>query len=77
MKGGVPGVTRIKNLPASAGDAILMPGSGRSPGKEMAIHSRILIWEMPWTEEPGRLESMGSQKNQAQLSNQRTTTTRR
>ena len=77
MKGGVPGVTRIKNLPASAGDAILMPGSGRSPGKEMAIHSRILIWEMPWTEEPGRLESMGSQKNQARLSNQRTTTTRR
>ena len=30
--------------------------------KEMAIHSSILAWEIPWTEEPGRPESMGSQK---------------
>ena len=28
--------------------------------KEMAIHSRILAWKIPWTEEPGRLQSMGS-----------------
>ena len=28
--------------------------------KEMATHSRILAWEIPWTEEPGRLQSMGS-----------------
>ena len=28
--------------------------------KEMATHSCILVWEMPWTEEPGRLQSMGS-----------------
>ena len=30
--------------------------------KEMAPHSRILAWRIPWTEEPGRLQSMGSQK---------------
>ena len=30
--------------------------------KEMAIHSRIIAWKMPWTEEPGRLQSMGSQR---------------
>ena len=29
--------------------------------KEMATHSRILAWEIPWTEEPGSLQSMGSQ----------------
>ena len=29
--------------------------------KEMATHSRILVWRIPWTEEPGRLRSMGSQ----------------
>ena len=30
--------------------------------KEMATRSRILAWEIPWTEEPGRLQSMGSQR---------------
>ena len=30
--------------------------------KEMAIHSSILAWEIPWTEKPGRLQSMGSQR---------------
>ena len=30
--------------------------------KEMAIHSRILAWKIPWTEEPGRLQFMGSQR---------------
>ena len=29
--------------------------------KEMAIHSRTIAWKIPWTEEPGRLQSMGSQ----------------
>ena len=40
--------------------------------KEMATHSRILAWEIPWTEEPGRLQSIGSQKSQTQLSNEKT-----
>ena len=30
--------------------------------KEIAIHSSMIAWEMPWTEEPGRLQSMGLQK---------------
>ena len=32
--------------------------------KELAAHSSILAWEIPWTEEPGKLQSMGSQKSQ-------------
>ena len=32
--------------------------------KEMATHSSTLAWDIPWIEEPGRLESMGSQKSQ-------------
>ena len=41
--------------------------------KEMAIHSSILAWEIPWTEEPGGLQSMGLQ-SQTWLSNKTTTT---
>ena len=37
--------------------------------KEMATHSSILAWEIPQTEEPGGLQSMGSQKSQTQFSN--------
>ena len=37
--------------------------------KGMAPHSSILAWNVPWTEEPGGLQSMGSQKSQTQLSN--------
>ena len=36
--------------------------------KEMATHCSILAWEIPWTEEPGGLQSMGSQKSQTRLS---------
>ena len=35
----------------------------------MATHSSIVAWRIPWTEEPGRLQTMGSQENQTQLSN--------
>ena len=35
----------------------------------MATHSSILAWRIPWTEEPGRLQSMGFTKSQTQLSN--------
>ena len=48
----------VKNLPANVGDirdARLIPGSGRSPGDDVAIHCSILAWEIPWTEEPGGL----------------------
>ena len=37
--------------------------------KEMATHFSILAWEIPWKEEPGRLQSMGSQKSDTRLSN--------
>ena len=36
--------------------------------EEMAIYSSMLAWEIPWTEEPGGLQSMGLQKSQIQLS---------
>ena len=35
--------------------------------KEMATHSSILAWEIPWTEEPGGLQSVESQKSQTQI----------
>ena len=46
----------VKKLPThvvDAGDAGLTPGSGRPLEEEMATHSRILAWKIPWTEEPG------------------------
>jgi len=39
-----------------------IPGLGRSPGEGMETHSSILAWKMPWTEEPGRLQSIESQR---------------
>ena len=49
----------IKNLPANAREDGLISGSGRSPGG--GNDSGILTWEIPRTEEPGGLQSMGSQ----------------
>ena len=53
----------VKNLPAKL--ETLAPSLGRedSPEKEMATHSSILAWKIPWTEEPSGLQSMGSQKS--------------
>ena len=54
----------VKNLLANTGDTRDMgstPGSGRSPREGMANQSSILAWEIPWTEEPGGLQSIGSQ----------------
>ena len=48
---------------------VLSLGQEDSREKEMATHSSILVWEIPWTEEPGGLQSVGSQKSQTQLSN--------
>ena len=42
--------------------------------KEMAAHSNILAWEFPWTEEPGGVQSLGSQNSQTQLRDSRITT---
>ena len=49
----------VKNLPAMQETWILSLGQEDSLEKEMATHSSILAWEIPWTEEPGRLQSMG------------------
>ena len=52
----------VKNPPANAGDvsdAGLIPESGSSSEEEMATHSSILAWRIPWTKEPGWLQSMG------------------
>ena len=40
----------------------MIPGSRRSSEKEMATHSSILVWEIPWTEGPGGIQSMGLQR---------------
>ena len=45
----------LKNPPANAVLESLIPGSGRSPGEGIATHFSILVWEITWTEEPGRL----------------------
>ena len=61
---GFPGGAVVKNSPANAGcprDTDLIPGLGRSPGVGNATHPSILAWKIPWTEESGRLHSMGSQ----------------
>ena len=59
-----PGGSDGKESAYTAGDPGLIPGSGRPPGgrEGMATHSSILAWRVPWTEEPGRLQSMGSQR---------------
>ena len=59
----------VKNLPAVQEMRVQSLGREDSLEKGTAIHSTILDWEIPWTEEPGRLESMGLQKSQAQLRN--------
>ena len=58
-----PGVSVGNNPHANAGDVGLIPGSGRSSGEEIATHSSILALEIPWTEEPGGLQSVGPQKS--------------
>ena len=59
---GFPGSAEVKNLPANAGNTGLISGSGRSLEEEMATHSSILDWSIPWSEEPGGLQSMGLQR---------------
>ena len=49
--GGSDGKVSVYN----AGDLDLIAGSGRSPEKEMATHSSIVAWRIPWTEQPGGL----------------------
>ena len=52
----------VKNLPAVWESWIPFLGQEDPLEKGMAIHSSIIAWRIPWTEEPGRLQSMGSQR---------------
>ena len=59
---GFPGGSGVKNLPASE-EIQVQSLSWEDPlEKEMATHSSILAWKIPWTEEPGKLQSTGSQR---------------
>ena len=51
----------IKNLPTMQETRVRSLGQENALEKEMAAHSSILPWRIPWTEEPGGLQSMGSQ----------------
>ena len=57
---GFSGGSDGKESACNEGDTGSIPGLRRSPGEEMAIHSSTPAWKIPWMEEPGRLQSMGS-----------------
>jgi len=66
---GFPGSSVVKNLSAKLQEmGVWFLGWEDPLEEEMATHSSILAWEIPWTAEPGRLQSMGLQKSQIQLS---------
>ena len=56
-----PGGSDVKNLPAMQETQVQSLGQEDLLEKGMATHSSLLSWSIPWTEEPGGLESMGSQ----------------
>ena len=61
----------VKNLPANAGDnqmQVRSLGEEDPPEEEMATHSSILSWRIPWTEEPGGLQSMELSESQIRQS---------
>ena len=68
-KEGFLGGSVVKNPPAKQETQVQSLGQEDPLEKEMATHSSILAWSIPWTEEPGRLQSMGLQKSQTQLIN--------
>ena len=53
---------RLKHLPAMQDTWVQSMGQEDSLEKEMATHSSVLAWRIPWMEEPGGLQSMGSQR---------------
>ena len=58
----IPGGSAAKNLPAVRETGVRPLGWEDPLEKEMAAHFSILAWEIPWTEEPGGLHSIGSQR---------------
>ena len=59
---GFPGGSVVKSSSDKAGDTDSIPGLGRSPRVGNGTGFSILAWKIPWTEEPGRLQFMGSQR---------------
>ena len=64
----LPLETRPDSPGANAGDMSLISGLGISPGEGNENPHQYSCWEIPWTEEPGRLQSVGSQKSRTQHS---------
>ena len=60
---GLPGGSVVRNMPAMQVTWVQSLSREDGLGKEMATHSSIFAWEIPWSEEPGRLQSMGSQES--------------
>ena len=60
--GSFPGGSGVKNLPAKQERWVRSLGWKHPLEKEMAIHSSILAWKIPRTEEPGGIQSMGSRR---------------
>ena len=58
-----------KESACNAGDVGSIPGSGRAPGEGNGNNYSILAWENPRTNEPGRLQAIGSQRIKHNLSN--------
>ena len=52
----------VKILPAMQEMCVQSLGQQDPPEKGTVTHSSVLVWEIPWTEEPGRLQSIGSQR---------------
>ena len=61
-------VQKVKNLPVVQETWVQSLGWKDPLEEGMATHSSILAWRIPWTEKPGRLQSMVSQKSQTRLS---------
>ena len=57
----------VKNLPAMQETWVRSLGQEDPLGKGMATHINILAWEIPWTEEPGELQSIGSQRDMTEM----------
>ena len=64
----------VKNLPAMQDTQVRSLGQEDPLEKEMATHSSIFAWEIPWTEEPGRLQSTGLQRVRHDLATKQQTT---
>ena len=70
---GFPGGSALKNPLANAEHVGLIPASGRSPGEGNGNPLQYSCWRIPWTEEPGGLQSMGSAHGVARVGHDQVT----